>query len=133
MNNCYVLCVSDQDGENKGSVSGMGHDLPAIPTPNSNLTPAHPMDNLNMPPGGGPGMPQSQGPPLDNTGQFMQQQSQIFVFSTSMANKAAESVRMGQYKSIRDFHLDQEGTKQFLEVIVGSFVSPELWAAVFLC
>lgn len=49
-------------------------------------------------------------------GHFMQQQSQIFVFSTNMANEAAEMVRAGQYGSMREFHMDQPSTKQFLQV-----------------
>ena len=52
---------------------------------------------------------------MDST-HFMQQQSQIFVFSTELANKAAESVLSGQYKSIISFHCDQPGTKQMLQV-----------------
>ena len=73
-----------------------------------------PMGPPSMPgPGGGPqpgSMPQMDAP------QYMQQQSQIFVFATSWANKAAECVQQGQYKTIVDFHLDQPGTKQFLQV-----------------
>ena len=76
----------------------------------------------NMPPGGMPGnmggQPTTGGPMTPMDGHFLQQQSQIFVFSTSMANKAAESVRMGLHKTIRDYHLDLEGTKKFLEVRV---------------
>ena len=46
----------------------------------------------------------------------MQQQSQIFVFSTSLANKAADAVHHGQCKTIIDYHMEQPGTKQFLQV-----------------
>ena len=46
----------------------------------------------------------------------MQQQSQIFVFSTNLANKAAESVLQGQFQTIIAFHCSQPGTKKFLEV-----------------
>jgi len=49
-------------------------------------------------------------------GQFMPHQSQIFVFSTGLANQAADSVHRGLCRSIVDFHLDQPATKQFLEV-----------------
>lgn len=50
--------------------------------------------------------------------QYMQQQSQIFVFSTSLANKGAESVLGGHYPSIIAYHCAQPGTKKFLEVIM---------------
>lgn len=48
--------------------------------------------------------------------QYMQQQSQIFVFSTALANKAAESYLSGNFPSIIAFHCAQPGTKSFLEV-----------------
>lgn len=66
-----------------------------------------------MPPGGQTKAQQIQ---MSMEPPFMQQQSQIFVFSTNMANKAAESVVQGQYKSMLDFHLDQANTKKFLQV-----------------
>lgn len=47
--------------------------------------------------------------------QYMQQQSQIFVFSTSLANRASDSVLTGQFPSIIAFHCSQPGTKRFLE------------------
>ncbi|XP_054709210.1 protein BCL9 homolog [Uloborus diversus] len=47
--------------------------------------------------------------------QYMQQQSQIFVFSTALANKAAESFLSQQFPSIIAFHCAQPGTKSFLE------------------
>ncbi|XP_046406071.1 collagen alpha-1(I) chain isoform X2 [Ischnura elegans] len=47
--------------------------------------------------------------------QYMQQQSQIFVFSTTLANKAAESVLQGQFPSIIAYHCAQPGTKKYLE------------------
>ena len=47
---------------------------------------------------------------------FMQQQSQIFVFDTKLANHAAEAVLCGQYKNIIDYHCDQPGTKEILQV-----------------
>ena len=46
---------------------------------------------------------------------YMQQQSQIFVFSTMMANLAAEGVLKGQFVSIISFHCAQPGTKKVLE------------------
>lgn len=48
--------------------------------------------------------------------QYMQQQSQIFVFSTALANKAAEAVMRGEYTSILAYHCAQPGTKKYLEV-----------------
>jgi collagen type V/XI/XXIV/XXVII alpha len=47
----------------------------------------------------------------------MQQQSQIFVFSTQWANKGAEAVLQGHFPSIIAYHCAQPGTKKFLEVI----------------
>lgn len=49
-------------------------------------------------------------------GHFVPQQSQIFVFSTNLANDAADAVQSGRCRSIVDFHLDQPATKQFLQV-----------------
>ena len=51
----------------------------------------------------------------------MQQQSQIFVFSTDLANKAAECVLRGQVKSVIEYHIDQPSTKKFLQVILYFF------------
>ena len=48
--------------------------------------------------------------------QYMQQQSQIFVFSTTLANKGADAVLQGQYPSIIAYHCAQPGTKKYLEV-----------------
>lgn len=54
--------------------------------------------------------------------QYMQQQSQIFVFSTTLANKAAESYLSGHFPSLIAYHCAQPGTKSFLEVIILSHV-----------
>lgn len=48
--------------------------------------------------------------------QFMQQQSQVFVFSTDMANKSAESVMKGIHKTIIEYHCAQPKTRKYLEV-----------------
>ena len=48
--------------------------------------------------------------------QYVQQQSQIFVFSTLMANKGAEMVMQGEFPTIIAYHMAQPGTKKFLEV-----------------
>lgn len=50
--------------------------------------------------------------------QFMQQQSQVFVFSTDMANKSADSVMKGIHKSIIQYHCAQPKTRKYLEVCV---------------
>ncbi|XP_058809361.1 protein BCL9 homolog [Phymastichus coffea] len=47
--------------------------------------------------------------------QYMQQQSQIFVFTTQMANKGAEAVLQGHYPTIIAYHMAQPSTKKFLE------------------
>ncbi|XP_063990917.1 protein BCL9 homolog isoform X1 [Diachasmimorpha longicaudata] len=47
--------------------------------------------------------------------QYMQQQSQIFVFSTQWANKGAEAVLQGQFPSIVAYHCSQPQTKKYLE------------------
>lgn len=51
----------------------------------------------------------------------MQQQSQIFVFSTTLANKGAECVLSGQFPSIIAYHCAQPGTKKILEVSLLQF------------
>lgn len=50
--------------------------------------------------------------------QYMQQQSQIFVFSTQLANKGADAVFQGHYPSIIAYHCAQPGTKKYLEVSI---------------
>lgn len=47
--------------------------------------------------------------------QYMQQQSQIFVFSTLLANTGADEVLQGRYPSIIAYHCAQPGTKKYLE------------------
>ena len=69
-----------------------------------------------MGPGGpvGPnGGPQQQ---VASEGHLVQQQSEIFVFTTQLANEAAHAVQSGQYKNILSFHMDQPSTKKFLQV-----------------
>ncbi|XP_054161587.1 protein BCL9 homolog [Oppia nitens] len=46
--------------------------------------------------------------------QYMQQQSQIFVFNTKKANSAAEAVDAGMFSSIIDFHCSHPETKAIL-------------------
>jgi hypothetical protein len=47
--------------------------------------------------------------------QYMQQQSQIFVFSTVLANSGADEVLQGRYPSIIAYHCALPGTKKYLE------------------
>ncbi|KAJ3639755.1 hypothetical protein Zmor_003095 [Zophobas morio] len=47
--------------------------------------------------------------------QYMQQQSQIFVFSTNMANNGADEVLQGRYATIIAYHCAQPATKKYLE------------------
>ncbi len=89
--------------------------LNAMPHPHSGpATPTAP------PPSSGqlipPSQPQPQTQSMGMESHFMQQQSQVFVFSTQLANKAAEGVLSGQYKSVIAYHIDQPGTKQILQV-----------------
>ncbi|XP_053618987.1 collagen alpha-1(I) chain-like isoform X2 [Plodia interpunctella] len=60
------------------------------------------------------------------------EQSQIFVFSTMLANKGAEAVLSGQHHSIISYHCAQPGTKKYLEkhpLKMGQFnkQSPAQW------
>ena len=48
--------------------------------------------------------------------QYMQQSSQIFVFSTQWANKAAQAVMQQEYPSIICWHENQSETKKHLAV-----------------
>ena len=48
--------------------------------------------------------------------QYMQQSSQIFVFSTQWANRAAQSVMEGAYPTIICWHENQNETKRHLAV-----------------
>ena len=48
--------------------------------------------------------------------QYMQQSSQIFVFSTQWANKAAQAVMQQEYPSIICWHENQGETKKHLAV-----------------
>lgn len=66
-----------------------------------------------MGPNGGPMQPQQQVP---SESHLVQQQSEIFVFTTQLANEAAQAVQSGQYKNILSFHMDQPSTKAFLQV-----------------
>ena len=90
-------------GANGGRLSSVPPSAPSSAGPLPRMTP-------QPPPGGGV----MGGGVVD--GQFLPQQSQVFVFSTGLANQAAEAVQRGLCRSIVDFHLDQPATKQFLQV-----------------
>ena len=74
---------------------------------------------------GEPSAPQTQPLPSNVLGkggdrsldqQYMQQSSQIFVFSTEWANRGAQSVMENQSPSIIHWHESQQETKKQLEV-----------------
>ena len=60
--------------------------------------------------------------------QYMQQSSQIFVFSTQWANNAAKAVMEGNYQSIIGWHESQGETKKHLAVGVQSPAARSLLA-----
>ena len=122
-----------------GPMQGMGGP-PGGPIPGGPMGgppgggPLGPPPGAAMPPGG-PGGPDgsSGGPPpqpaqplpsnvLGKGGdrtmdqQYMQQSSQIFVFSTEWANKGAAAVFNKQFQSIVQWHESQPETKKHLEV-----------------
>lgn len=80
----------------------MGPGGPMGPSPNGPMGPG---------PNGGPVQQQV---PSDVS--LVQQQSEIFVFTTQLANEAAQAVQNGQYKNILSYHMDQPNTKSFLQV-----------------
>ncbi|XP_070199668.1 B-cell CLL/lymphoma 9 protein-like isoform X2 [Littorina saxatilis] len=72
-------------------------------------------DNKRSPAGmgGAQGGPVTSRPESSVPG-FIQQQSTIFVFSTGMANQAAESVKAGKHNSLISFHMESPSTQQSL-------------------
>ena len=140
-----VLC-SDGLPSSALSSSGPGSAPPpsstldnfAPPPPQSSSVPQQPSAAAKLPyPNCGPptssqGPPQTLaprhghgGPPMMDGGPmagFMPQQSQVFVFSTSMANQAAEAVERGLCRTIIDFHIDQPRTRQFLQVSLSALM-----------
>uniref|UniRef100_L7LUY8 Putative collagen type i alpha 1b n=1 Tax=Rhipicephalus pulchellus TaxID=72859 RepID=L7LUY8_RHIPC len=103
-------------------MGGPGMGGPQVLPPGGNMGTSglhRPPSGPSMPPGGaGCPVPPQGGAGVGGGGleaQYMQQQSQIFVFTTGMANQAAESVLTGQCPSIIAFHCAQPGTKRILE------------------
>lgn len=88
-----------------------------------------PISSQGTPPNSHMGPMPHQAPSTSGESQFMQQQSQIFVFSTQMANDAAETVMAGQYKNILSFHMDQPNTKKFLQVCTAIHI--QLFIVIF--
>jgi len=89
-----------------------------VPPPSSALPPQQASQSKppNAPTPTAPG-PAPGRPGLLDGGGFMAQQSQVFVFSTAMANQAADAVERGLCRTIIDFHVDQPRTRQFLQVL----------------
>lgn len=75
-------------------------------------------DAKKSPAGGGPAVPHCgpSGTCHESVPGFVQQQSQVFVFTTDLANDAAEAVKQGRCKSMIAYHMEQPATKQFLQV-----------------
>ena len=146
----FVSCVADNDGDVKtpagaplslpggGAAGGeLQHQLSSGGGPGS-VPPHTPGNKLDSMPGSvptnapgsvpppAPPQPGMQAPMPSDGHQFMQQQSQICVFSTNLANKAADMVRAGHYASIRDYHMDSPQTKSYLQVRVHSARQPQL-------
>ena len=99
----------------------------------NSMGPGMGMSMSPMGPGPGPGPGPGQGGPMQgmtpngpmgpnnaqvSDAQLVQQQNEIFVFTTQLANDAAEAVHSGQYKNLLSFHVDQPATKSFLQVLV---------------
>ncbi|XP_064600516.1 trithorax group protein osa-like isoform X2 [Liolophura sinensis] len=99
-----TLQENKKGGEDKPLVPPLDEAPPTVTLPN-HQPPAPPVSQQGV---------HSQ-PPMSMDAPFMQQQNQIFVFSTGLANQAAECVMQGQYKSILAFHMDQPGTKKILQ------------------
>ena len=103
--------------------------------PGGPLGPGGPMGpgGSGGPPGGPPGPPAPQTQPLASNvlgkggdrsldQQYMQQSSQIFVFSTEWANRSATAVMDQQAPSIISWHESQPETKKQLEVSIPKFL-----------
>ncbi|KAF4533444.1 hypothetical protein B566_EDAN001170 [Ephemera danica] len=99
-------------GDPAGTCIGSGPGVPSVGMVGTGPQSAPPASSAD----GGQPLPSNvlpKQPPAE--AQYMQQQSQIFVFSTNLANKAAESVLQGQFPTIIACHCAQPGTKKYLE------------------
>ncbi|XP_021953793.1 collagen alpha-1(III) chain isoform X3 [Folsomia candida] len=99
---------------------GPMHGGPCGPPGPGGMGPGGPMNYPSGPPQMHPQQPHPPTKQQPNTleAPYMQQQSQLFVFSTKLANKAAEEVIQHHYPSIIAFHTSQPATRKFLEVRV---------------
>ncbi|BFG06762.1 protein BCL9 homolog [Drosophila madeirensis] len=100
--NCDIM--SETTNNTPGS-SGVASNMSAPHAPNATAG-----GNLMTGNGGS-----SIGAGVGNCLDYMQQQNHIFVFSTQLANKGAESVLSGQFQTIIAYHCTQPATKSFLE------------------
>ncbi|XP_060068266.1 trithorax group protein osa-like [Ylistrum balloti] len=101
-------------GQSQQSVPPKTSQPPTNPQMPQQQPPASQPVNSNVPPM--PPQSQHSGQPVgmgDNP--FIQHQSQIFVFSTQLANEGADHVISGQYKDLLSFHMDYPATKKFLQ------------------
>lgn len=85
---------------------------PPLPLPQQQLPATQPPPPAQGPNGSAPHPAKGS---LSMDSQYMQQQSQIFVFTTNLANQAAEAVTSGGIQSIIAFHCNQPGTRAILE------------------
>jgi len=99
--------------EARGPIDGQSPQAQHMNVTTAHILPPHPHNNLHHMVPTNTMMPQKTSMTMDS--QYMQQQSQIFVFNTLMANQAAEAVDSGQFASIIDFHCSNPETKSFLE------------------
>lgn len=94
----------------RGQACGQPGQHPAMSEP-SQMFPHQPPNIHQM----NPNLPTQKTSMTSMDSQYMQQQSQIFVFSTQLANKAAEAVDSGEFPTIIDFHCAHSGTKKMLD------------------
>jgi hypothetical protein len=76
---------------------------------------SQPHNNLHQMVANNQNMAPNQKSSMTMESQYMQQQSQIFVFNTQLANDAAEAVDSGSFPSIIEYHCGNPDTKRLLE------------------
>jgi hypothetical protein len=94
-----------------GGPPNMGPMNPASAPPGAVAPPTQPLPSNVLGKGGDRTLDQ----------QYMQQSSQIFVFSTQWANRSADAVMQEQYPSIIAWHESQPDTKKHLEVYIWKY------------